>query len=1611
MFKKKWIWIVALFLVVNIVGLSKIISILEYKNGIVSKPHSWFCLSSIGNIRNLIWPVKKVIEEITSIGFRVKNIEPETYDGSMAIKVELSQDVDLDKIKGYIDISPKIDFYIEKYYDGVMLRGDFIPGNTYTVEILRWMPSKEGATTIDTTKKAIVIPDYETSFKFKVPGMYMSLKGNQNIPIEAVNVDKIKVKVHRVYDNNIVYLLNNTGYRGIPEDIGLDVVEKDINTNCERNKTKEVLLDLKEMIKGDTRGIFFMTLNETGEDHWAEDSKLILTTDIGIVAKQSDTDLFVWLNSLSDTSSIAGATVKVFSKTNQQILEGVTDKDGIVHFKDVNWSGDRKPYVIAASKDGDLSFIELEKCTLAETDFNVQGRPYLSSGYEGFVYTDRGIYRPGEKIHLRAVLRDIDQQTPESFPIVFEIMRPDERLFTKLNGVLSKFGTVDIDVDIPDYALTGGYTANLMLPGSKQVIGSVKFNVEEFMPDRIRVNVNIPDKRFNVQESVPIGIKAEQFFGAPASGRQVSVVYTLRPVEFKPEGYKNYSFTDTTKDFAVKTTSVGEDTSNVEGAANFELKFPEGLQPPSALSCEISATVKELGGRAVTAHIDRSVDAYPYYIGIRQAKEGYISPNSDAEFNYVVLSNDGKKIDVPELEVNVCKVIYNNVLKKDDKGEYRYISERKEESIFKDTIKQGNDSGSFSYKPKSWGDYVIRIKGKDKISHTASVGFYCSDSGYMPWAMERPDRLELKLDKTSYAPGEIANLSIKSPFKGKALITISQDKVISVKVIDLQNETQEVPIQVEEMFAPNAYCAVTVIRQVDPDKDWISYRAYGIIPITLDNSNHKIKVNISVPQSASPKETVKLNIEVQGQEQAELSVALVDEGVLRLTGFKTPDPFEFFYGKRGNNIATSDIYSLLIPEFGKKKIGADSTPGGDKNPTYDPKKHLNPISAQRVKPIVLWKSSIVTDKDGKATAEFKIPAFSGNLKVMIVAVANNNFGNAQEDIKITEPLMIKPTLPRVLSVGDEFILPVSIFNSTGKDGEVAVSLEPSEGFVVSGGKTFNLSIKDGKEGIASFKLKAPPSPQKAEIKIKASGIGYATDSITELAVRPPVPFTTMTGSGAIKAPGSQNIGIPGSWFKGTEKYNLVVTSFPALQFAGGLKYLMQYPYGCVEQTTSCSFPLLYLKDIAALIDSKKYSSAQVDSYIDAGITRVLAMQTYSGGFGFWPGDRSTYDWGSVYATDFLVEADRAGYAVPTFAKDVALDYCEKILAGKDEDNPLDLKAYSCFVLAKAGRIKSPWIRRLQELKDKLPEYSKFHLAAALYSLGDKKAVSDILGQGLSDKPIERQTGDSLNSYTKENAVALSIYMDIDPENPIVPVLVKRLQGSMKNGNWETTQDNAQALLALGKYAKFVRSQDTNYSGIVSVDKKTIAEFDNQKGVTIDSAVIGGKTAELSLQGKGIAYYYWSSEGVPLSGKVEEKDKGIKVRRSFFSRDGNSLDVNRIKQGEVIVVDIAIDTGLAYKNVLVEDLLPACFEIENPRIATSETIEWIKKDMFEPGHIDIRDDRLLLFTDLPGTSNMHYRYIVRAVTKGKFVLPAISASCMYNPSIVSVSGQGNVEVGD
>ncbi|MBF0479745.1 MAG: alpha-2-macroglobulin family protein [Candidatus Omnitrophica bacterium] len=1607
--RQKWFWITLLFTTINIVGLMKIVNVLE--GGGASKGSSIFRTinARVEMLTHLFQKtannVQGVVNAITN-EFTVTEINPVASGTDVSIIVKLTHsnlgNVD---VKGYVDIKPEVKYFVDaNYYEGLEIKGDFKPRQKYHVEILPGLKAEDGAVLKEGFSQDVVMPDYDPTIRFKVPGMYLGLNGSRIIPLEVTNLAKVKLSIRHLYDNNVVYFLNNSSDYWMPENIGIDLIEKEIPVRADINIPTEIQLDFKNLLPEKHQGLFYIKA-EDPSDEAGSDSKIVLVTDIGILYKRGPKELLVWANSLKEASPVAGATVKVFTKTNQLIVEGKTDEKGLMHFKDVDFTKDHEPFVVTVSTDNDLSFLEIGSNVISETDFDVQGRPYLSAGYEGFIYSDRGVYRPAEKAHIRTIVRAQGVKTPESFPVIFEINRPDGRKFRDYNAVLNNFGTADVDIDFPNYALTGEYKILLKVPGNDTPIGEGKINVEEFMPDSLKVAAKISDKRFNREEAIPVEVNVQQNFGAPAAQRDVDVSYNLKAVKFEPKEYKGFSFSDDTRAFSFKREYIAIKKSDENGNASFEIKLGDLKLPPSALEMSIRITAEEIGGRGSSVYEDRTVDVYPYYLGLKSDFDGNVAVGQDAKFDYVALSPDGTKASAVEASADVCKVIWNSMVKKDEKGKWQWVTESREDCFDHRQLTLNDGAGSFAFIPKEAGDYVVRIKGAQNKSHAASMKVFVEGSGVYGWSRERPDRIDLAVDKKSYAEGETAKLTIKSPFVGKGLLTCATDKVFMSKTVDVGNSAQEELIPVTKDFSPNAYCSLTVIRPVVAEEQWASHRGYGLIPVVVNNDAHKTTVEVKAPESVRPHETVKVEIQTVHGKPMEFSVALVDDAILRLTGYKTPDAFDFFYGKRADGLSTSDIYALLMPEFNEKKATSDSSPSGDG--AYNPK-NFNPVNAKRVASVALWKSQLVTDSYGKAQAEFTVPEFNGKLKWVVVGAGDGDFTSESGEVKVVEPLVLNPFLPRFLAMNDEFIVPVSVSNMTKEAGNVIIGIEPSNGFIVIGDKTQSVLIEPNKEGVVNFKVKAPATPQKGEIKITATLGNEKSSSTTEISIRPPVSWQTVNGVVEIPSGSNKSFAVPSGWLKGTSRTKLIVSGMPTLKLSGGLNYLFKYPYGCIEQTTSSVFPLLYLRDLASTIDSKKYNPDTINSYVNAGIERALSMQTFWGGFAMWPGEKEEYPFGSVYATDFLVEASKAGYPVPQFAKILALNYLESLLSKKEEECPSELKSYAVYVLAKGGRVNASWIRRLQEKKDTMNAETRFFIAAALNIMGDRKAVQEIIGKGFPEEKIERNTTGMLSSYVRQNAVALSMTMDIEPQSPMVPVLVSRLEKAMTNGQWASTQENAQAMIALGKYAKYFTQENIEFNGTVKVGD-VVLEFNSRDPLEISDIDLEGKSFDVSVMGKGTAYVYWTSEGVPTVEQAQEKDSGIKVRRSLLDRDGKSVDLKTIKQGETLVVDLAIEGAAGLNNIVVEDLLPAGFEIENPRLKTTEKTDEGTDDMVNLAHMDIRDDRIVLFLDCVKNVE-HYRYIIRAVTKGDFVLPAVKAEEMYDPSIFSVSGQGRVKIG-
>jgi hypothetical protein len=806
-----------------------------------------------------------------------------------------------------------------------------------------------------------------------------------------------------------------------------------------------------------------------------------------------------------------------------------------------------------------------------------------------------------------------------------------------------------------------------------------------------------------------------------------------------------------------------------------------------------------------------------------------------------------------------------------------------------------------------------------------------------------------------------------------------------------------------------------------------------MVNVVVGSEPRRIAVTLGAPAEVRPKSGFAVGLELKDAASSapavgEVALWAVDEGVLSLTGFRTPDPLGFFYGVRRLMVATADFFSELMPDI-VEPAKAKSAPGGG---GMDERKRLSPVAADRVKPVVVWLGTLKTDAQGKATGEFKVPQFMGQLRVMAVAATGNRFGYGAATVFVRNPVMVKENLPRFLAPGDTAGVPFVVYNNTDKAATAQVVLETS-------GPIRLVSLKSGGQaGEAADRRASAPvevpargmavalaefeatDPVKGGNPVERAGIAAVGFSATmgdeaysdsvELAVRPPSPLMTYTGCEVVAPGETKTLPLPDAEFlDGTTSCTVAVSGLPSLELGAGLRFNAHYPYGCAEQTVSSAFPLLFLGDLAAQVEPGRYSREGVAMMIQGGIDRVLSMQTASGGISMWPGEREPWPWGSVYAAHFLVEARKAGYVVLDGYLEELLSYVRERFpeqGGLENQEPQTQRCYAAYVLAVAGKASRDRMERLYEQRGNLTPTARALLASAYLTLGGSAEARELLKVSPSGSDA-RDSGGILSSPARETAVLLAAHLDANPDAAEVPALAKRLNAFRKEAHWGTTQDNAFALWALGRY---LNRQQTGgkAEGNVAMGSGEPVPYS-----TSNPALVGVRnladSVRIAAQGDGKTFAYWVAEGVPLKADTTTVSKGIEISRRFTDRSGKALQPDRLEQGKLVVVEVTVKCDRAVQNVVIEDLLPAGLEIENANLATSEQIDG--NGGFAARRTEARDDRMLVFVDLSATGKAGrvFRYACRAVTAGTFVLPPVQASCMYDPSVGARSSAGVLRV--
>jgi len=1523
------------------------------------------------------------------------------------INLQLSKSIPLDYIKEYLTISPPVNFTLEQRYHTVKIKGDFKSGETYEVKLAQGAPSHDGSILENEFVSKVKIPDQPASLKFVSTAAYLPRFGAGLVELETTNVDSISVEIEQIFANNLVYAMtsNLTAYhnysRSSLADIGRTFYSQTKKLESERNQPLTTSIDIGRIINDTTRGIFRLSAR-VKERRWSFDSRLVIKTDLGLMAKSSGDYLMVWVNSLDKAEPVAKAEIKLFSRNNQLLFEGFTDSRGIVIFENIKEKvKDYEPFLITAEKDDDLSYLLFKETLLPMTDFDIGGRPYLNDGYEAYLYLDRNIFRPGDSAYIVSIVRTVGGETPPEFPYFLIIRDPAGREFKSFRVKTSGRGLLELAVAIPDFARTGLYTLIARI-GEDYEIGRSSFQVEEFIPDKIKTKVITDKDEYNSGDTAKIDVAGTYLFGPPTAGHKVSGHLTLESHNFYTEGKAAYSFSDSERKFSRIEIDLGDNLLNDSGKYTYKYEIPENLRPPSALKGLLSASVSEQGGRAVNDYSELIIHPYDRYVGVKLNFDGYAKPGEPFKVGLIAVNPEGNELAIKNVRIEFYRIIYHSLLKPDSRGYYRYVSEKKEVLIDSAKTALPRTGATISFTPPQNGRYKVVVLDQ-KGGHSAARFLYASGWHYAPWSMENPDRIEIDFDKNMYTPGENAKVQIRAPFSGTLLLTVEKEKVLEFITYQMESNSAEINLPIKSDYFPNVYISATIIKKAKDVNKATPARAYGVAPLKLSNQAYDLGLSIIAPEVIKPNEKVQIKLNLKNSQKAEVTLAAVDAGIMQLTDYKTVDPLGFFYGQKQLYLKAYDIYSLVYPEI--ERAASHLSPAGGRRELYESsrKRHLNPIKSRRVKPVSLWSGIVKTDENGQATVRFDIPQFNGKLILTAVAVAGKKFGTAVSEMIVRDKIVLQESFPRFISPGDIVEGLVTIFNNSGKNNSFNISLECDGPIKIISPAVRSIKLAKNSEGNVVFKVKAGLKPGKVIFKIIATDTVDSTQLRFELPNRPVQPLKTKFGSGMAGKNMSAFFEMPTCWVEGSEQYILKTSGFSALGFTQNINYLLRYPYGCLEQTTSRLFPLLYFNDLMRFADPDLAGSGGAEYFIREGILKLSGMLGDDGTFSFWPGGQRHHYWSSVYASHFLLEAQKAGYYLDESFDRQIRKSLYNIAAGKEKNLNISERIYAAYVLAGAGKLKRKIVSFLHDIKyDDLPPFSRYLLAGALARSGDIDLARSLIPTDIHPAIFEPETGGTFSSGVRTNAILLDVLNEIDPQNPSTAAIAFNLMQSAHAGRWSTTQENAFGLMALGKYLS--GQSNMNFEGIINIDDRSY-KIDN-KDFQLQRKDIGGKNISISLDGDGSCFYFWQASGVPVDNAPEEFSRGITISREYLDINGSPIDYHNISLGEQIICHIkAKATDNSLSNVVINDLLPAGLEIENPRLKTTPKLSWLPKPGRDIEHQDIRDDRLLLFTSLNTRREVEYYYSLRAISAGQYNIPPIAAECMYNPTIAAAASSG------
>jgi alpha-2-macroglobulin len=1583
------------------------------------------------------------------------------------VRLVTTQTLQAGNLSQYYTIQPAIETKAELTENGLLIRGDFNETDTYVVTFTEAMRGVLGAKLEEPTARDVFFGKMPAGLQFaNRKALYMSSKGARNVGLSITNVEKVQVKISQLYENNLLGYFKNNRYENYEYneaeessspsgtysydsdeagDLSRVLVDKMLSTSdLPRVRGVSALnLSIPEGPVGadanrPLRGAYLVSV-QSKDDAYVAATQLVSISDIGLITRKTDTEILVWANSILTTEPLADVEVSLISSNNQSVYTLKTDSKGFARFEKVNEKAPGfKIAMLTARTQEDFNFLYLADTQIETSRFEVEGKRSNPTGINAFVYGDRNIYRPGETIHLNTVLRSEAPGTDvDDVPVTIRVLMPNGSEYRSFRQNTNGQGAIATDVPVDPAAVTGSYTIEVM-NAAGTLLTSQPISVEEFMPDRIKVDVKTDRESYTNGQTITLMTTAQNFFGPPAADRAYEVELQLKRKNFTAKGYERFAFNIPIESTGIPATfekTLRQGRTDANGQAKEAFEIPANYQDIGLLEAKLFTTVFDENGRPVNRLRRLDVQTQPVFYGIRLA-DYYLGTNTPLAVEVVGLNKAGQP-QAAQAKVEVVRFEYQTVVEKQDDGQIKYSSKRREKVVYTNTLALGGKTVPFRYVPTVSGEYEVRVRRPGAVGYT-SAPFYAygwGSTSASSFEVSTEGEVLMEFDKPTYETGEKVTVLFKAPFNGKLLVTVERNSVLEQHWLETKDKAAEWSFPAGDEHLPTAYVTATLIREMD-GTDLPLTVAHGFAPVSVTDPDTKLPLQIEAVAKSFSK--TKQTIRVKTKANAEVTIAVVDEGILQLKNFKTPDPHGFFFQKRALEVQPFDGYALLYPEL---SLRSKSSTGGD---GYDLERRVNPLSNKRVQLVALWSGQLKTGLSGEAEYTIDIPQFSGSLRVMAVAYKDNAFGMAEQNMTVSDPIVISAGVPRFLSPADELNMPVTLSNTTDKatgvtasvsvTGPLQVVADSAATRIPAGAKS--LTIKPGTEGRAAFRIRATNSIGPGEITVTVRALGKTYVEKTEITVRPAAPLQKTVVSGAVAGGRTGTFTLTGEFLPGTTRNSLTISRSPVVQYAKSLSYLLGYPHGCTEQTISKAFPQLYFADLTKSVRqgtvyfvSKGESDYNPATNIQQALQQVENRQLYNGGISLWPGYNTEDPWATAYALHFMIEAQKAGYEINNGVKSKIVDR----LTAYTGTNRTEVRSvwaedgtrtdrtvanytnlYALYALALAEQPNRAAMSFYKEAAATLLTTDGRYLLATAYArLGDESSAGTLLPKAFTSDAIGRETGDSYSSPIRNTALVLSNLIDTNPDNLQIPTLARQLGTSVQQAAYLNTQEAAFAFLALGKLAR--QNANSTATATLAGVGKSLGTFSGED-LTL-RRLPTGKPLTLSAKGSGSVYYFGQSEGVPTSGNVPDEDAGLIVRRTYLTREG--APQSRFRQNDLVVVKLTVSSqnGLPVKNVVLTDLLPAGFEVENPRLTgdagsgtggEQRSLSWIK-GAATPDHFDIRDDRVNYYLSVDGAQTKTFYYMVRAVTRGNFVVGPASADAMYNPDFHSYNGAGRVVV--